>query len=46
MKVLNTTVGAMITLNIEMIEDIITWGMSASKMTRSIDEGMDPQSLL
>jgi hypothetical protein len=46
MKVLNTTVGAMITLNIEMIEDIIMWGMSASKMTRSIDEGMDPQSLL
>jgi hypothetical protein len=46
MKVLNTTVGAMITLNIEMIEDITTWGMSASKVTCSMEEWMDPQSLL
>jgi hypothetical protein len=46
MEVFNTTVSAMITLNIEMIKDITTCGMSASKVTCSIDEWIDPQSLL
>jgi hypothetical protein len=43
MEVLNTIVSAMITLNIEMIKDITTWAMSASKVTCSIDEWIDPQ---
>jgi len=46
MEVLNTIASAMITLNIEMIKDITTWGMRASKVTCSINEWIDPQSLL
>jgi hypothetical protein len=46
MKVLKTIVVAMITLNIEMITDVTTWRMSASKVTCSIDEWIYPQSLL
>jgi hypothetical protein len=46
MKVLKTIVVAMITLNIEMITDVTTLRMSASKVTCSIDEWIYPQSLL